>query len=70
MPVFEYHCPNCKNVLERYESPRLHISEIECSGCGTKMTKVEYYSNSLSFRGSGWYVTDYGKGNRRNKENE
>jgi putative FmdB family regulatory protein len=62
MPVFEYRCPICGNILERYESTASQDGVVECAECGNKMKKIEYYSNPLSFKGSGWYVTDYGKG--------
>jgi putative FmdB family regulatory protein len=62
MPLYEYHCSKCgKNfeVIQKFSDAPLTTHE-ECGG------KVEKLMSAPSFhlKGSGWYVTDYGKGGK------
>lgn len=61
MPIYEYRCTSCANVDEVF----LRSSEPEptaCSQCGGGLERM-ISAASLSFKGSGWYVTDYAKSN-------
>ena len=60
MPLYEYACPGCGLRFERLErvsepSPRA------CPSCGTDAPRLPG-APALIFKGTGWYVTDYGKG--------
>ncbi len=62
MPLYEYQCGNCgerHERLERLSAPRVHA----CPRCGADMHRLLGVP-ALQFKGSGWYVTDYGKGGR------
>ena len=57
MPLYEYKCDQCGEVFEvvqKVADPPLKI----CSICGGKLTKM-LSSPAIQFKGSGWYVTDY-----------
>lgn len=57
MPLYEYKCDQCGEVFEvvqKFSDPPLKI----CSTCGGKVTKM-LSSPAIQFKGSGWYVTDY-----------
>ena len=57
MPIYEYSCGKCGEVVEkiqRFSDPPLKRH----SGCGGSMTKLISQS-SFQLKGSGWYVTDY-----------
>jgi len=61
MPLYEYQCRNCETRFERIEhdsSP----SDGVCPECGGPARRL-LGAPALQFKGSGWYVTDYGKGN-------
>ncbi len=34
----------------------------ECPECGGELQRIIYGGTGVIFKGSGWYVTDYGKG--------
>ena len=60
MPLYEYHCSKCgKNfdVLQKFSDVPLTTHE-ECGGAVERMLSAP----AFQFKGSGWYVTDYGKG--------
>jgi|SRR5579871_810795 len=59
MPLYEYKCAKCGEVFEliqKFSDEPLH----EHPGCGGPVEKV-LSAPALQFKGSGWYVTDYGK---------
>lgn len=61
MPLYEYQCRNCENRFERIE----HVSAPSdgvCPSCGAPARRL-LGAPALQFKGSGWYVNDYGKGN-------
>jgi len=60
MPLYEYHCSKCdKNfeVLQKFSDAPLAVHE----GCGGTVERV-LSAPAFQLKGSGWYVTDYGKG--------
>lgn len=58
MPIYEYQCPQCGrfDVLQKMSAAPLEVHEV----CGSKVTKL-ISAGSFAFKGSGFYVTDYGK---------
>ena len=61
MPLYEYQCSSCGKHYERIERvSKLHDGVCpECGGVAHRLVSAP----ALQFKGSGWYVTDYGKGN-------
>lgn len=60
MPIYEYNCHRCGQrfeVRQRFADEPLKIHE-ECGGEVERLISAP----TLQFKGSGWYVTDYGKG--------
>lgn len=60
MPLYDYKCHGCGKVFEvrqRFSDEPLRVHE-ECGGELERLISVP----ALQFKGSGWYVTDYGKG--------
>jgi putative FmdB family regulatory protein len=57
MPIYEYECPKCGrfDVLQKMSAAPLEVHE----ACGSKVTKV-MSASAFSFKGSGFYATDYG----------
>jgi len=66
MPLYEYKCAKCGEVFEliqKFSDEPLH----EHPGCGGPVEKL-VSASALQFKGSGWYVNDYGKSNSGGKD--
>ena len=61
MPLYEYECFVCGHRFERIRRVE-EASNMTCSECGGSVRRL-LRAPALQFKGSGWYVTDYGKGN-------
>jgi putative FmdB family regulatory protein len=60
MPLYEYQCKKCGKVFEamqKFSDEPLKKHE----KCGGKLEKL-MSAPAFHLKGSGWYVTDYGKG--------
>jgi putative FmdB family regulatory protein len=63
MPLYEYECFLCGHRFERIQ--RASAAPIEvCPECGGSVRRLLGVP-ALQFKGSGWYVTDYGSGRSR-----
>ncbi len=70
MPIYEYQCESCEQrteAIQRIDEPPLSL----CPHCGGPLVKL-MSAPSFQFKGSGWYVTDYGgaKGGSRDADKE
>ena len=65
MPIYEYRCRKCGEfeVTQRITEPPL----ARCPTCRGKVTKL-ISNTSFHLKGSGWYVTDYGRKEGKGKE--
>ena len=66
MPIYEYKCEKCGDVFEvrqNYSDQPVTVHE-KCGGQVEKLISAP----SFQFKGSGWYVNDYGKGNNGAKK--
>ena len=63
MPLYEYECSLCRHRFERIQ-PVAAPPVMECPGCGGSVRRL-IGAPALQFKGSGWYVTDYGSGRSR-----
>lgn len=60
MPLYEYKCQSCGDIFEliqKFSDPALTVHE-KCGGTVERLISA----SALQFKGSGWYVNDYGKG--------
>jgi putative FmdB family regulatory protein len=60
MPLYEYECFLCRNRFERIQRATAAPVEV-CPECGGAVRRL-LGTPALQFKGSGWYVTDYGGG--------
>jgi putative FmdB family regulatory protein len=63
MPLYEYKCSKCGSAFEVIQK----ISELpikKCPQCGGSVKKV-ISAPALQFKGSGFYITDYAKKDRK-----
>ena len=59
MPLYEYRCLKCERRVEKIENVNgPHLKK--CPHCGGKVESV-LSAPAIQFKGSGWYVTDYGR---------
>jgi putative FmdB family regulatory protein len=63
MPLYEYQCEACSHRFERiqkFSDPPVDT----CPSCGGKVRKL-LSSPAIQFKGSGWYVTDYARQDKK-----
>jgi len=58
LPLFEYKCRKCGHRFEKIEK-YTESSVKKCPECGAKAER-QLAAPAIQFKGSGWYVTDYG----------
>jgi putative FmdB family regulatory protein len=66
MPIYEYQCEKCGEVFEVFQkvsdpAPKSHA-------CGSRKIKRLMSQTSFVLKGSGWYITDYGRKDQGGKE--
>lgn len=62
MPLYEYECTVCAHrfeVIQKYSDAPIDI----CPKCGSAVSKL-FSSPAIQFKGSGFYLTDYGRGGK------
>ncbi len=59
MPTYEYECPE-GHAFEKFQK-MADKPRAKCPVCGTMATRKISGGSGLVFRGSGFYITDYGK---------
>ncbi len=60
MPLYEYECFLCEYRFERIQKVMADPIKV-CPACGGAVRRLLGVP-ALQFKGTGWYVTDYGKG--------
>jgi putative FmdB family regulatory protein len=58
VPLYEYQCKKCKHKFEKiqkFSDPPIR----KCPECGGPVEKL-LHAPAVQFKGTGWYVTDYG----------
>jgi putative FmdB family regulatory protein len=62
MPLYEYECSACAHrfeVIQKYSDAPIET----CPKCGSPVSKL-FSSPAIQFKGSGFYLTDYGRGGK------
>jgi putative FmdB family regulatory protein len=65
MPTYEYRCPQGHDFERFYKTMSAAASELECPECGATATRRLSGGAGFMFKGSGFYLTDYGKNAHR-----
>jgi putative FmdB family regulatory protein len=68
MPIYEYRCPN-GHVFELFQRMSDPAPDV-CETCGEGPVERVLYPVAVHFKGSGFYTTDYGRGNSRKPSKE
>ena len=65
MPIYEYECKSCGHRLERLQ--RMNDPALtDCPACNQSELKRLVSAAAFRLKGSGWYETDFKKGDKKN----
>jgi putative FmdB family regulatory protein len=65
MPTYEFRCPDGHDFEKFYRSISAAPREVECPVCGKIAERQLSAGAGLVFKGSGFYITDYGKDGKK-----
>ena len=65
MPTYEFLCPNGHDFEKFYRSISAAPGELPCPVCGKVAERQLSAGAGLVFKGSGFYITDYGKDGKK-----
>lgn len=65
MPTYEFRCPSGHDFERFYKTMSSAPSELECPECGAVAGRLLSAGAGFLFKGSGFYLTDYGKNAHR-----
>ncbi|MEZ5529751.1 MAG: zinc ribbon domain-containing protein [Porticoccaceae bacterium] len=69
MPIYGYQCQSCGHEMEALQ--KISDSPLsECPACHEPALKKQLSAAGFRLSGSGWYETDFKKGNRKNLAGE
>ena len=70
MPTYEYKCDECNESFETFQKMTDDLLK-HCKRCGSEnIRRVIYGGTTIIFRGSGFYVNDYGKKEAKRQEED
>jgi putative FmdB family regulatory protein len=70
MPTYEFRCPNGHTFERFYRSIGTSEAQTACPECGEMAERLVSGGAGLLFKGSGFYLTDYGKDAHKKKAPE
>jgi putative FmdB family regulatory protein len=65
MPTYDYRCPEGHEFERFYRKISDAAAEVACPTCGKTAVRILSGGAGLVFKGSGFYLTDYGKNAHR-----
>lgn len=67
MPTYEYRCPDGHDFEKFTQKISNAQAELPCPTCGKVAARRMSAGGGLLFRGSGFYITDYGKDGKKDQ---
>jgi putative FmdB family regulatory protein len=67
MPTYEYRCPNGHEFEHFFSTIRGSKEVMPCPTCGSDSQRLVSGGAGLLFKGSGFYITDYGKDGKKSE---
>ena len=67
MPTYEYRCP-AGHEFEKFQKMSESQAELPCPVCGESAERRMSAGAGLVFKGSGFYITDYGKDGKKDQK--
>jgi putative FmdB family regulatory protein len=68
MPTYDFRCPIGHKFSRFYKTMSTALSQLPCPECGAVAERQLSGGGGLVFKGSGFYLTDYGKNAHRGTE--
>lgn len=68
MPTYDFACPEGHDFEKFYRTISAAPAEVECPVCGRVATRKVSGGAGLLFKGSGFYITDYGKDGKKDQK--
>lgn len=69
MPTYEYHCLECGESFDHFQSiTSPPLEACPSKGCGGKVERLISGGAGLIFKGTGFYLTDYKNSGTKNSE--
>ena len=68
MPTYEFRCPDGHTFDRFFRKMSDAVAEVPCPECGKPAARQISGGSGLLFKGSGFYLTDYGKNAHRKGE--
>ena len=69
MPLYEFRCPTGHDFEKFYRSISSAPSEEKCPECGLMAERL-MSAAGLVFKGTGFYITDYGKDGKKQEQQQ
>jgi putative FmdB family regulatory protein len=67
MPTYEYRCPKGHEFEHFFRTISSAESQMKCPECGEVAERRMSGGTGLLFKGSGFYITDYGKDGKKDQ---
>ena len=67
MPTYEYRCPDGHDFEQFFRSMNADATTVVCPDCGKLAERRMSAGGGLVFKGSGFYITDYGKDGKKDQ---
>jgi putative FmdB family regulatory protein len=68
MPIYEYECKKCGAHVEAFQ--KVNDKPLtKCSKCRGKLER-KISAPAIQFKGTGWYITDYGAKTTKSEKSE
>ena len=67
MPTYEYRCPKGHEFEHFFRTISSAESQMKCPECGEVAERKMSGGSALLFKGSGFYITDYGKDGKKDQ---
>ena len=68
MPTYEYRCPSGHDFEYFFRKISDATATLDCPQCGAPAGRVISGGAGLLFKGSGFYITDYGKDGKKDQK--
>jgi putative FmdB family regulatory protein len=66
MPTYEFRCPSGHDFEKFFRKISVATNELPCPECGQVASRRLSAGTGLLFKGSGFYLTDYGRSGSKN----
>jgi putative FmdB family regulatory protein len=60
MPYYEFQCPKCGKIVEKYYKTKKDIDIVKCDVCDIEMKRI-LSPTSFTLKGGGWSASGYSK---------